>query len=66
MSNIQKIEQEVSKLPPQKLVEFRAWFEKFDAEIWDKQLESDIKSGKLDNLAKEAIQDFKNGKYKKV
>jgi len=58
--------QEISKFPPEELIEFRAWFEKFDAEVLDRQLESDIKSGKLDNPAKEAIRDFKDGKYKKI
>ncbi len=66
MTHIQKLEEEISNLPPQELAEFRAWFEKFDAEIWDMQFEQHVKSGKLDNLAKNAISDFKNGKYKKL
>jgi len=28
-----------------------AWIEEFDAAIWDKQFEEDVKSGKLDELA---------------
>lgn len=66
MTNIQKIEQEISNLSSHELAEFRAWYEKFDAEVWDKQLESDIKSGRLESLAKDAIQDYKNGKCKKL
>lgn len=66
MTQIQKIEQEVSSLLPQELAEFRAWFEKFDAEIWDMQLEQDVKAGKVDALANTAMSDFKNGKYKKI
>ncbi len=64
--NIQAIENEITKLPQADLVQFRSWFEKFDEKLWDKQLETDIKSGKLDNLAKQAINDFNNGKFKKI
>ena len=64
--NIQTIENEIAKLPQADLVKFRSWFEKFDQNSWDKQLETDIKSGKLDNLAKQAINDFNNGKFKKI
>ena len=66
MTQIQKIEDEILNLPPRELAEFRAWFEKFDADIWDSQFEQDVKSGKLDNLAKSAVNDFKDGKYKKI
>lgn len=60
MTNIQKIEQEISNLQPHELAEFRAWFDKFDADRWDNQFESDVKSGKLDKLAADAVKDFKN------
>ena len=66
MTNLQRIEEEIKELPPQELSEFRAWFEKFDADQWDKKFEHDVKSGKLDSLAQNAINDFKNGKYKKI
>lgn len=66
MKNVQQIEEEISQLPPSELAEFRAWFEKFDSEIWDKQFEADVKSGKLDKIAQKAIKDFKDGKYKKI
>ena len=66
MTNLQKIEKEIKELPPQELSEFRAWFEKFDADQWDKKFADDVKSGKLDSLAQNAINDFKNGKYKKI
>lgn len=66
MRNIQQIEEEISQLPPTKLAEFRAWFEKFDSEIWDKQFEKDVKSGKLDKIAQKAIEDFNNGNFKQI
>jgi len=63
VANIQKIEQEISNLKPHELAEFRAWFDKFDAERWDSQFESDVKALKLDELAADAVKDFKNKKF---
>jgi len=57
MKNIQQLEKEVSQLKPSELAEFRAWFEKFDGEVWDKQFENDSGSGKLDELANQAVKD---------
>ncbi len=66
MTRIEKIESEISQLPPKELAEFRDWFEKRDSVLWDKQFEADAKSNKLDDLSKQAIKDFKNGHYKKI
>lgn len=63
MTTVQEIEKKVSSLPPDELAEFRAWYEKFDANIWDKQFEDDAKSGKLDEVAEQAIEDYKKGKF---
>ena len=40
----------------------RAWFHEFDAVVWDRQLEEDVRAGKLDALADEALQAYKSGK----
>ena len=66
MAIVQKIEKEVSNLSREELAEFRAWFEEFDAAIWDKQFEEDVRSGKFDKLAEAAIKDFKKGKLKEI
>ena len=62
---VQKIEKAVLSLKPKELSVFRAWFEEFDALMWDKQIERDVQSGKLDAIAKKAIADFQKGKFKK-
>jgi len=38
------------------------WFAEFDAAAWDRQLELDVKAGKLDTLADEALRDHAAGK----
>lgn len=62
MSSIQEIEAAVSRLSPQELAEFRTWFNRFDAEAWDRQFEEDAAAGRLDALAKEALDDLHAGR----
>lgn len=55
------IEQAVERLTPDELARFRAWFEQFDAERFDQVLEQDMKAGKLDQFAEEALGDYRAG-----
>jgi hypothetical protein len=66
MLTVQEIERAVSQLSFDELTRFREWFEEFDAKAWDKQFESDAKSGKLDWLANEAIAEYRAGKRKEL
>ncbi len=43
---LKELKKSISQLPPEKLSEFRSWYEKFDADYWDEQLAEDIKEGK--------------------
>ena len=61
MTKIEELEKKVEELSPRELSLFREWFATFDAEIWDRQLESDVAEGKLDDLANEAIAAHKRG-----
>jgi hypothetical protein len=54
MSELEELEQRIRNLPPDELAKFRAWFVEFDQLLWDRQIESDSRSGKLDKLAAEA------------
>ena len=66
MQTIQELQSIVSQFSADELARFREWFDKFDAEVWDRQFEEDVKSGKLDRLANQAIADFKAGKCKQL
>ena len=66
MLTVKELENEVARLSRQDLARFRAWFYEFDAHTWDRQLESDANSGKLDQLADKAIADFKAGKHREL
>jgi hypothetical protein len=66
MGNVKSIEKAVESLPPSELAEFRRWFAEFDAAAWDRQIESDATSGKLDGLAAEARADYSAGRAREV
>lgn len=61
MGNVKSIENAVESLPPMEFAEFRRWFAEFDSSAWDRQIEQDSASGKLDQLAAEALADFSAG-----
>lgn len=56
--DIKEIETAISQLPPAQVAELADWFEQFHAQLWDQQIEQDLKSGRLKNLLEEAKQDF--------
>jgi hypothetical protein len=58
------IEKAIEKLPPAELARFRAWFELFDTERFDRSIEQDALSGKLDEFAEEALSAYRTGKVR--
>ena len=60
--NVEEIERRVAQLSSSELREFRAWYERFDSEVWDGQIEDDVKAGRLETFANEAIADHEAGK----
>lgn len=66
MSKIENIEQEVRNLSPSDLAAFRRWFLEFDAQVWDRQIEKDVREGKLDKFADEALAAHRAGKSKEL
>jgi len=62
MTTIAEIEQAVWQLTRAELAAFRAWFDQFDTEAWDRQFEEDAREGRLEALANEAIDDLRSGR----
>ncbi len=58
---VEEIKQAISALPPEELHELRDWYEQFDAQLWDRQIEADVVAGRLDDLAEAAIRAFRKG-----
>jgi hypothetical protein len=63
---VQDIENAVAKLPPEELAAFRAWFEAFDAARFDERIARDAASGRLDQLADEALADHRRGRSREL
>lgn len=62
MSEMEQLERTISNLSSEDLAQFRAWFFEFDARVWDAQIESDLRAGKLDSLLAEARAEYQEGK----
>ncbi|HLA75635.1 MAG TPA: hypothetical protein VJM76_06960 [Gammaproteobacteria bacterium] len=60
MSKVENIERDIVDLSPTELAAFRNWFREFDATAWDRQIEEDALSGKLDTLADAALKSFRS------
>ncbi len=66
MRTLEVVENEIEKLSPTELSEFRLWFAEYDSDSWDLQIEADAASGKLDVFAEEAIAEYKSGKVREI
>lgn len=64
MSKVEAIEQQIEKLSSDELAAFRRWYAAFDAEVWDRQFDVDVKAGKLDALAEKALRSHTSGQSK--
>jgi hypothetical protein len=66
MGKVEIIESQIKGLSRDELAEFRDWFAGFDADVWDRQFEADVNSGKLDSLAENALRDHLAGRSTKL
>ena len=61
MSKLQKLQAEIESLSQEEYGRLRQWFLKRDWNRWDKEIETDAQSGKLDFLVKEALEEKSQG-----
>jgi hypothetical protein len=66
MTRLQKLEREIQKLGREELANLRDWFRKYDADEWDRQIEQDVREGKLDQLAQEGLAAYNAGRTKEL
>lgn len=62
--SLHELEAAVAQLPAKDLSAFAQWFEEYLADAWDRQIEEDIRAGRLDGLARQADADFEAGRCK--
>jgi len=61
MSRVEQLEQRITELNDAELKELREWFERYDAEAWDRQIEKDSVNGKLRRMIDQALADDRSG-----
>ena len=66
MTKVDKIKAAIDALPEEDYVHLRQWFSEKDWEKWDRQIEADSESGRLDFLIKEALDERRKGKLKEL
>jgi len=66
MTKLEQIEKSIAELSAEDLAKLQAWLEEFREEMWDRQIKSDVKAGKLDKLAEEALADLKAGRCREI
>jgi hypothetical protein len=66
MGKLEIIEGQIKELSREELAQLREWLARFDAEVWDRQFEADVKAGKLDALAENALRDHLAGRSTKL
>jgi hypothetical protein len=62
MRKVEQIEQQIRELSAGEFSELREWVLEQDWKGWDAQVESDVRSGKLDKVIAEADADYKAGR----
>jgi hypothetical protein len=60
--DVQEIESAITQLPPAQVAELATWFEQFHAQLWDNQIEQDLRAGRLDSLLDETARDLDSGR----
>ena len=62
MGKVESLQQQIQELSAEELAELRDWFLELDWRRWDAQLEQDVRAGRLDDLADQALPDHAAGK----
>lgn len=63
---VQTAEQLIENFSPEELSQFASWFANYQDALWERQIEQDSLSGKLDHLIEKAHRDFEAGRVKEI
>jgi hypothetical protein len=55
MRKVEEIERQIRDLPPDEFSELCRWIAAQEAEVWDAQIDADVRAGRLDALAEKAL-----------
>ena len=66
MTRVETIEEEIQALSQAEFEELREWVLERDWQAWDKQIEEDAASGKLDKLFEKALASHRAGESREI
>jgi hypothetical protein len=61
---VEELETAIQKLPTAEFKRLSAWFANYQADQWDRQIELDQRSGRLDRVIERVRQDIQAGRSK--
>jgi hypothetical protein len=64
MTTLPEIEAAIQQLPESDIRQLSGWLQSYMDEMWDRQMEVDLASGKLDRLIERAEADITAGRVK--
>lgn len=59
--SVQDIERAIQQLPAQEVEKLSVWLSDYHHQVWDKQIEDDLDSGRLDALLAEVDAEYEAG-----
>ena len=66
MSRVEELQTAIAALIPEEYALLRQWFAERDWSQWDRQIEEDAQSGKLDFLIEEALAEKAQGQLREI
>lgn len=66
MGTLPEIEAAIAQLPENDIRQLAAWLEDHVEQMWDKQIEADLTSGKLDKLITKAEADIEANRVRDI
>ena len=66
MSTLAEIQQAIISLPKSDYAQLIRWLREYDWEEWDREIEEDVRAGKLDALAAEAWEAKAKGELREL
>ena len=66
IDSVEVLQAAVRQLSEQGLNTFRPWFFEYDAEVWDREFEEDVRLGRLDKFGDQAEKDMLEGKCREL
>ena len=66
MTKLESLEEEIKRLSPAEMAQLRDWFLELDADQWDREIERDANSGKLEKVFEKSLADHHADKSREL